>query len=119
MSDLTIYRGRSWKRRLTVTRQDTGAVVDLTGATIELTVKKHTGDPDPPVATRSVGSGITILTQSGATLGQADIEFSSVESAAIVGDAGLYVGDVMVELSGETFEHEAVPPVKIPIRDAL
>lgn len=117
MSSLTIYKDRSWKRRLTVTDPNTGLPADLTGATIVFRVKPHTYSPDPPTIELTVGAGITLLTQSGATLGQADLDLSPSDTVAI--EEALYVCDCKVTLNGQTFVHEVVVPTKIPIRDTL
>lgn len=115
-STLTIYKDRSWRRILTV-RDQAGDAVSLTGATITVRVKPRTTSPDPPTLELTIGAGITLLTQSGATLGQAQLDLSPSDTAGI--DAGLYVLDGQVVLSGDPFVHEAVPPVHIPIHDTL
>jgi hypothetical protein len=116
MSTLTIYKGQSWKRRLTVTSRDTGLPCDITGASIEFTIKSKASDPSPTLKL-TTGAGITILTQSGATLGQADIECTP--DAVMSADEGSYVADVVVVLANDTFRHVVVSPIKIPIRDSV
>lgn len=115
MSALTIYKGRTWQRRLTVVDVNTGAPTSIAGATIEFRVKKHTNDPDPPVIVLGVGTGITILTQSGGTLGQADLQVLGTDSAVIPED--VYVAAAVVTLNGQTLPHVVVPPFKLPIMD--
>jgi len=114
MSDLTIYKGRTWTRTLTVT-DSTLAPVDITGATIELRIKAHSTDAGSPVIGLGVGSGITILPQTGGTLGQATLTVDGSLSAPIA--AGVYVGAVIVTQLGDANPHIVIPPVKIPIRD--
>lgn len=110
---LTIYKGVTWKKTLTVTDQ-TGARVDLTGAAIAVRAKKHTSDPNPPVFDLEVGSGVTLRAQSGGTLGQADVQLDGTASAAIPADN--YVINVVVTPSGQ-LPQVVVPPTKLPIRD--
>jgi len=93
---MTIYAGDSATYRLTVT-DDADARVDLTGAAIEFQVKPTLGGADPPAIAKAVASGITLLAQSGDTLGQADITISSVDSNLT---PKLYWLDVVVMLSG-------------------
>lgn len=114
MSDLTIYKNRTWTRRITFYRA--GVPVDITGWTIELTIKQRTNDPDPPKAERTVGSGITLLAQSGDTLGQADARFNVGD---VTCDAGSYIVDVAADPNDGTGKHEAIPPQRISIRDGL
>lgn len=109
MSDNTIYRGQDWQRTLTITRD--GAAISLTGAAVTFSIKRYTTDAVAAV-TLSIGSGITLLTQSGATLGQA-----TVFLAATTLDPGNYIYDVHCTLAGETVPQMAIPPTKIAVRD--
>lgn len=111
MSDNTIYRGLDWQRTLTVTKESDGTARDLTGATVTFSLKRHTTDA-AALVTLTVGSGITLLTQSGATLGQA-----TVFLAATAIDPGNYIFDVHVTPAGETVPQMAIPPTKIAVRD--
>jgi hypothetical protein len=113
MSSLTIFKGRTWQRRLTVLDRNTGLPVPIAGATIEFRVKKFTHDPDPPLISLGVGTGITLL-NSGAG-GQALLEVLDTASAVIPED--VYIGSVIVTLNGDTLPHVVVPPFKLPIRE--
>lgn len=62
----------------------------------------------------TVGSGITLLTQSGGTLGQATIDISGSQSNEL-GDAG-HVFTVLVTPQGETVPQVAIEPTKIAVR---
>lgn len=72
-----LYKGIAWQRRLTVTDAD-GVAVDLTGKDVVLELRRHAGDA--ALLSLSVGSGITLLAQSGATLGQADLVIGAGQS---------------------------------------
>lgn len=113
MSSLTIFKGRTWQRRLTVVNPITKLPQPIAGATIEFRVKKYTNDPDPPVISLGVGTGITIL--NGGAGGQALFEVLDTASAVIPED--VYIGAVILTLNGETLPHVIVPPFKIPIRE--
>jgi hypothetical protein len=71
------YRGETINYVLTVTVD--GAAYDLTTATaIELQLKAGPGSADPALASLSLAGGeIVRRTQSGTTLGQADVEIPS------------------------------------------
>jgi hypothetical protein len=104
---LTVMKGESFSRVVTVVDYDNdGELQDLTGATIELQVKALAGAADPAIISLSVGSGITILTQSGDTLGQFRFDLSSAATAAKT--PGKYRYDVAVVIGG--VRHYAVPP---------
>lgn len=105
---MRVFRGDTLDLVLTVT-DDADEPVDLTGATITLTVKPNPGDAGATF-TRTVGSGITLRTQSGDTLGQADI---AITSANTLQTAGLYYVDVVVVLAGKT--QHVVEPVEFTI----
>lgn len=94
---MRVYRGDAARYRLTVT-DDADARVDITGATIEVQVRTALGAVDPPSIGKSVGSGITILTQSGDTLGQADVVFASGDTNIA---PALYWIDVVITLAGD------------------
>lgn len=72
---------------------------DLTSAlSIEYRVKTAPGAPDPALISLALGSGITLRTQSGTTLGQADIEISSAATGALT--PGAYYEEVALTLPG-------------------
>ena len=113
MSTLTVYKGVLWQRTLTVTRDDTGAGKDLTAATIEVLVKRDYDD-DAAAFTLGVGTGVTLLAQTGATLGQATVEISTVISADL--NTENYVFRISVQPSGEVTPQIVIPWRKLPVR---
>lgn len=113
MSDLTVYKGLAWQRLLTVTNRDTGAAVDLTGATIILIARRDYTD-EVDAFTLEVGSGITLLTQSGDTLGQATVDISSLISSGLAVEN--YAIRVTVQPAGEDTPQIVIPWRKLPVR---
>jgi hypothetical protein len=111
MSDLTIYKGIPWERTLTVTRADTGAVRNLTGATVVAKIKKRSNDADPAVLLPTV----TILDQ---TTDEGEATLSLAAGAAVALDEGNYVIAVYVTPQGETVPQVVIVPTKIAIRSA-
>jgi len=93
---LVIYKGIHWTYRLTATVKDTGALQDLTGIPLTFAIRRKAGDT--PLVTLTVGSGITLLTQSGGTLGQADFFISGSATNAL--DAGVYEATLVGTVSG-------------------
>lgn len=92
-----VYVGDSATYRLTIT-DDADVRVDLTGAAIEVEVKRQLGAADPPTIGKTVGNGITLLDQDDlATRGQADVQISSADNSQ---PAGLYWIDVVVVIAG-------------------
>lgn len=96
---MLVHRGDALALRLTIT-DDEDERVDITGATIELQVKANLGDADPPTIAKAVGTGITLLTQSGDTLGQADIAITGGAAGDTDKTPGLYWLDVVLVLAG-------------------
>ena len=103
--DISIVKGVSKTLRLTVTDDD-GARVDLTGATIYFCVKKTKADLTLEIALVSP-TNIVILAQTGATLGQADIDLLPGDTSGL--PVGQHVYDVWVEQSGGD-RHAVVKP---------
>lgn len=101
---IEIPRGDSLTLRITVT-DDADAPIDITGFVLECQVKPSLGAADPPTIALAVGTGIVLLAQTGATLGQADITFTSVQTD--IAD-GLYWLDV-VTVSGGVRTHVIRP----------
>jgi hypothetical protein len=102
---LQLLAGESRTYRLTVVADDSGDPVDLTGAAIEFQLKRAVDDADPPLLTKSIGAGITLLAQTGATLGRADLELAPVDAQALT---GMYVYDIVVTSAGR--RQYVVPP---------
>lgn len=79
---IRIYRGEHAVHVLTVTDPDTGAAVDLTGATLTFKVKRTVKETEFITAlSKESGGKITHRAQTGDTLGQAEIEFEPDETA--------------------------------------
>jgi hypothetical protein len=100
-----LYKGIEWRRRITVTDDDTGARTNLTGKTIEVHLRRRTGEAT--LIELTVGSGITLLTQSGATEGQADLVIQAASSTSL--EVASHVICVLVE--GQI----AMRPTKLPV----
>ena len=110
---IRVYRGDALDLRLTVT-DGTDQRVNLTGVELELQVKPTLGGADPPTISKAVDSGIALLAQSGATLGQADIAFSSADLDIT---PGRYWLDVVRDPTGA--RAHVVPPVEFTVRAAV
>lgn len=99
--DIDFKSGESRTFRVTIT-DETNTLVDLTGATVKMTVVDNVDTPTTTIAKTG-----TILTQSGDTLGQADIDFIPSDTSGLA--RGEYFYDIRVLLaSGEI--HTAVCP---------
>jgi hypothetical protein len=120
LTDLTIYKGVAWQRTLTVTYPEghasAGERRSLADATIRAKIKRVSSDADPPLIDLTVGDGVTILTQSGDTLGQATLDIAAPDAVGL--DDGNYVIAVYVTPSGETVPQPAIEPTKIRISSA-
>lgn len=93
---IEIERGDTFFWRFTV-RDDTGAAIDVTGYEFEVEVKTEIDGPDPAVIAKTVGAGVTILAQTGDTLGQSDVLFTSADNTIT---SRLYWLDVVAIKSG-------------------
>lgn len=82
MTTLNIPQGATYTFPVTVTDEVSGLPIDLTGKSLYCTVKVHASDADPGLCQLQVGSGITLRTQSGATLGMLDVKFSATQTEA-------------------------------------
>jgi hypothetical protein len=82
-----------WKETMTVSDGDTGVVIDITGATISLSVREQKGGAERLSA--SVGDGITLTNP---MQGEFQWEFTDNEMAAL--DANTYDVGVVMILSG-------------------
>jgi hypothetical protein len=80
MTTLTITQGDSYQFPITVSDEDTGQAIDITSGSLYCTVKQQMSDADPGLCQLTEGSGITLRTQSGATLGMADIKFTPAQT---------------------------------------
>ena len=82
MTTLNIAQGTTYTFPVTATDETTGQPIDLTGKTLYCTVKVNPSDADPGLVQLSVGSGITLRAQAGATLGMCDVKFSATQTEA-------------------------------------
>lgn len=111
------YRGETREYVITVTVD--GDEQDLTSATdIEMQLKTAPGVADPPLASLSIGSGITLRPQSGTTLGQADIVLPYNWLTGAGTPAGTYYFDVCVIFPGPVRRY-VVRPTKVYVRDVV
>lgn len=110
---LKIFRGNQVTYRITVT-DDADARVNLTAYGIECEAKAELGGADPAAIACSIGDGITLLTQSGATLGQADIVITSAKSGIA---PALYWLDVVTILAGVRVH--VIPPRELTIANVV
>lgn len=95
---IELWKGESRTLTVTVVDPDTGFPVDLSSvdwliAAIEFQVKADVETADPPAIAKSIGSGITLLAQTGDTLGQAEIELEPADTSTLT--AGQYKYDVV------------------------
>lgn len=105
--DQSIYAGSSKTLRVTV-YDDDSALLDLTGSTVYFTVRQSIGAATTEITkTSATVSEIEILTQSGTTLGQADIKLVPGDTSALT--IGLHFYDVWIELAGGE-RHVVIPP---------
>lgn len=102
---ISVYQGDTIDLVLVVT-DDAGVPVDLTGASIEVQVKAAVGAPDPPMISKAIGSGVTLLDQGDpATEGRAAVAFSSADTSVAT---AAYALDVVVVLGGRR-QHVVAP----------
>lgn len=102
---ILVYQGDTADFLLTVT-DDAGGRIDLSSATIELQVKAEVNDPDPPLISKSVGAGWTLLDQTAPlTKGQATCSLTTPETSIT---AKRYMLDVVVVVAGQ--RAHVVPP---------
>lgn len=110
MTTETWYRGETIQKLLTVATD--GELRDLTSAGLELEVKALPGNADPALISLAIGSGIELRSQSGATLGQADITITSAQVDGLA--PGVYWYDVVAILPGTpAIRKYVVPPTKV------
>lgn len=90
--------------------------VDLTGATVYYTWKRFAGDSNPALLALLTGTGIVHRTQSGDTLGQADISVLYTDTDPLMADE--YHRDVWVVLPGDD-RKIVLPPETIRLDPAV
>lgn len=103
---LFIYSGEDKTFLITVI-DSAGNPTDLTPYTaLEFEVKPQAGDPDPALISKTLGSGLTLLAQTGDTLGQAHLKISSVDT---VGQSGTFECD-LIGVDGAGDRQVLMPP---------
>lgn len=107
---MTIYKGTTWTRTLTVTMAGTATPKDITGAAITFRARRQPTDPDAQISL-SVGDGITITDGPN---GEAEVTVDGADSALL--DTGSYVMAVVVTPSGED-PQVVIPPEKLLVVD--
>lgn len=100
-----LFKGIEWTRRLTVTAS--GVRRNLDGRTLLVQIRRRTGEA--ALVQLTEGAGITTLTQSGETEGQADVVISALASASLDAPAA---HTIVVLLDGQV----VLPPTKLPVR---
>lgn len=103
VSPLVLWRGESRTILVTVTDPETGDRANLASGTfqadeLEFEIKTAAGAPDPALISKSLANGgVSLLPQSGDTLGQAHVGIGPTDFAAIA--AGIYSYDVVLVLA--------------------
>lgn len=115
--DITVwYKGATYEYTLTVTRD--GQLLDLSSVTdLEVQVKARPGDPDPPLVSLALGSGVTLLDQT-TNRGQASVvlPYDALLSLA----AGYYYVDAWAVFPGTPeVRKPVIKPEPRDIRDAV
>ncbi len=113
---LSMIAGEDRQFRFTVVDVD-GEPVNLTGATIEFQAKAvpATDEDSPVVIEKTVGTGISILLQAGASIGKFDVTLDSADTAEL-GDVRLYYDVVIVASSVRRY---VVPPSPLTIKPSV
>jgi hypothetical protein len=113
---IVIYKGEDKSFILTFTDEN-GDRIDLTPFTaIEFEVKVKAGDADPALISKTLGAGITKLTQSGLTLGQAQLDVDGPDTSGLT--ARLHKYDV-VAIDGSAQRHTVIPPNDFDLREVV
>lgn len=100
-----LFKGIEWRRRLTVTDGGTTTRTDLTGKTIAVQLRRHTGEAAAIELTN--GSGVTLLDQV-TSPGLADVVIAADLSTDL--EVGNYT--IVVLLDGQV----VLSPLKLPVR---
>lgn len=92
---VTVYKGQTKTWRVPVSDED-GAAVNLTTVDeIEFQVKRRAGNADPPLISKSLGDGVTVLDQTDPdTLGSFEIRLEASDTSGM--DEGVYRYDVVL-----------------------
>lgn len=122
LNPLTLWKSESRTLTFTVTDDSVPPVAQnistLNGgfSLIEFEIKKLAGDADPALLHKAVGTGITVLTQSGATLGQFTLTLLPTDLLAIV--AGQYTYDLVIQYADGTRTY-IIRPTMVIIFDVV
>lgn len=97
-SVLELWKGESRTLTITVVDPDTGFPVNLSAGDwqideLEFQIKSDVEQTDPALVSKALGTGITLLTQSGDTLGQAKVELEPDDTKTRT--PGVYKFDVV------------------------
>lgn len=92
--EIQIVHGDTARYLITITDDDLNRV-DLTPGDLVVTAKERVSDQ--PVFVKSPGDGVSYLTQSGATLGQAELTIDDVDLADVSNDWQSLLFDVRFE----------------------
>jgi hypothetical protein len=112
------HRGTTIEYVLTVSSN--GTADDLSLATsLELQLKAEVDGADPALVSLGIGTGITLRTQSGTTLGMADVVIPYTALASVAD--GTYWMDVVVTYSGSPnpIRRLVIPPTKVMVRGVV
>lgn len=95
MATIELWKNESRTLTVTVTNPDDGFPVALDAgewelSALEFQVKSDVEAADPPLLSKSLGSGITLLDQSGDTIGQAEIEIEPGDTTGMTPGAFKY-----------------------------
>lgn len=110
---LDIYRGETTSFHLEAAAN--GAARNLDGLTLECQIKLTAGAADPALVSLTVGSGITLDTQSGDTLGHLTVTFSATQTDSLT--AGIAYLDVWA-ISGLSRKC-IIKPRRVIVRDVV
>lgn len=110
---MIVHKGIDWQRTISVTSA-AGVRQSLTGATIVATVKRRSSDV-AALLTYAVGTGITLATQSGETLGDMTLAITGAASLGL--SAANHVLTVTVLLSGAPVPQVVIDRYKLQVVD--
>jgi len=105
-----IWDGEHRTFRLRVTNQSDGSRVSLTGAAVEFQVKESDGASDPALIALEVGTGITLEPQAGDTLGEALIDLTPTDLAALQAGGSRVLRYDVITLLASGKRYVVVPP---------
>ena len=102
---LKLFAGESRTYRATITNE-AAQPLDLSGdVVLEFQVKQSVGAADPALISKTIGAGITLLPQTGATLGQVELALLPADTQSL---AGTYAYDLVLISAG--LRQYVIPP---------